>query len=145
MRPAWSRAPSAAPSSRPQTVQRPRYWRSSPIAYRYGYAVTNSPTSELIKLLGLPWSKVSRWLARAREEGLLGATRERQAGGVGEPGSYPLNPLLAQRGRVHQLRAIVAEYSALPAETATQLSDYPAKLAELAEAEARLAEMEGTD
>lgn len=51
-------------------------------AYRYGYAVCDSPTREVVNLLGLSRSKASRWIAEARDEGLLGAATERRPGAL---------------------------------------------------------------
>jgi hypothetical protein len=51
-------------------------------AYRFGYAWSRTPTRVVIYLLGLPRSKVARYLAAARDVGLLSETRERIAGGV---------------------------------------------------------------
>ena len=51
-------------------------------AYRYGHAVGTSPTREVVNLLGLTRSKASRWIAEAREDGFLGETSERRAGGA---------------------------------------------------------------
>lgn len=50
-------------------------------AYRYGYALGDSPTRHVVDLLGLSRSKASRWIAEAREDGYLGETAERRPGG----------------------------------------------------------------
>ena len=113
-------------------------------AYRYGYAVSDSPTQYVVRLLGISRSKASRWIARAREEGLLGETRERQAGGVVVE-SRPLDPVLSQRGRVQEARDWVAEVRRTHPASGESLSgrDLADAEAKLAEAEARLNEMEG--
>lgn len=49
-------------------------------AYRYGNALGDSPTREVMRLCGLSRSKASRWVAAARDRGHLGAALPRLAG-----------------------------------------------------------------
>jgi hypothetical protein len=74
-------------------------------AYRYGHAVGTSPTREVVNLLGLTRSKASRWIAEAREDGFLGETSERRAGGA-------LLAVEAARDRVAMLHQELAEAEA---------------------------------
>lgn len=50
------------------------------LAYRYGNAVGDAPTREVMRLCRLSRSKASRWIAAARERGYLGAALPRVAG-----------------------------------------------------------------
>lgn len=51
-------------------------------AYRYGHAIGDTPTREVMNLLGLSRSRAGRWVSLARDQGLLAGTREREPGGV---------------------------------------------------------------
>lgn len=52
-------------------------------AYRYGYAIGQSPTRFVMDVCGpIQRSRASRWISMARDRGYLGQTVERFAGGV---------------------------------------------------------------
>ena len=70
-------------------------------AYRYGHAIGDRPTREVMQLLELSRSQAGRWIAVCREFGLLADTREREAGGVIPADDVP-------RERVSSLRAQIA-------------------------------------
>jgi hypothetical protein len=55
--------------------------RAVAIVYQIAYATGAPPTKTVIQRLGLPRSTASRWIALARERGLLGPATPRKAGG----------------------------------------------------------------
>lgn len=81
--------------------------------YRYGYAVGGSPTKEVMDLLGVPRSKAGRWVAMARQEGYLGETSPRVAGGVADDALLALDMRrAAAQDRLHRALDDLARHRA---------------------------------
>lgn len=74
-------------------------------AYRYGHALGETPTREVMDLLGLPRSKAARWISMARKEGFLEETRARMPGGAVLDELRPQLDLSSLRRQ----RAVIAE------------------------------------
>jgi hypothetical protein len=60
----------------------PEALRAAATVYRLAYALGEPPTKAVSVSLGLTYSTAARWVAKAREAGLLGATTQGRAGGV---------------------------------------------------------------
>jgi hypothetical protein len=58
----------------------PEALRAVAVIYRLAYATGSPPTKAVMDRFGLPRSTAGRWVARARDAGLLGAASPRKAG-----------------------------------------------------------------
>jgi hypothetical protein len=72
-------------------------------AYRYGHAIGDTPTREVMQLLGLTRSRAGRWVNAARDAGLLAPTREREPGGVLRADELPAERIRALSSEVNEI------------------------------------------